>query len=202
MQLLGVLFRFLAAYGYYFVFLASTLENFPVVGLAVPGEVIVVGAGVLAARDPSVSLVMVIVVASLGGIVGSFGGYVLGAVGGRSLIERLGARLGLDHERFEEAEKYFAAHGNKTVFLGRFAAGVKGFLPALAGASRMKFSAFAFWSVLGVVCWTVAAALLGYFFGESWPVLMRLVRGFGLGVLGILIIGIAIYIWFRRRRSE
>lgn len=200
MSLLQTGSQYLSAYGYYFLFLAAVLENVPFVGLFMPGEVIVVAAGFFAARG-ELRLLMVIVVAVVGGIMGNNFGYWLGYYGGRPLIERLAKRFHVDHGHLKYAEEYFENHGSKTVFFGRYMAGIKAFITALAGASRMDYGIFLSYSSLGIISWTLLAALLGYFFGEYFDLILSIFKAIGWGSLAVFsLIIVAVYWWRRKKR--
>ncbi|HEX21189.1 MAG TPA: DedA family protein, partial [Actinobacteria bacterium] len=129
--MLDIITGYLTIYGYYFLFLATVIESIPFIGLVFPGEVIVVAAGFFAAGS-ELSLLPVLVIASLGGIVGSNIGYALGFWGGRPLVDRWAHRFHVTDEHIRFAEDYFDNHGAKTVFFGRYMAGLKAFITVLA----------------------------------------------------------------------
>jgi membrane protein DedA with SNARE-associated domain len=78
--------------------------------------------------------------------------------------------------------------------------GVKAFIPALAGTHRMNFAAFLFFAALGVISWTVLAALLGFFFGEHWTTVLRFLQTAG-WLVALAIVSILAVIWWRRKRA-
>lgn len=195
---LQIIFRFFLAYGYYFLFLATAGENIPVVGVFLPGELIVVAAGFFAAQG-RFELHLVILVACGGAMAGTIASYVLGYKGGRPLIEAIAARFGVDGDRIADADNYFSTHGPLTVFVGRYMTGVKAFIPALAGAHRMRFSGFVVFALMGVVSWTLLAASLGFFFGANWGLLIKLIKTAGWVVFAV--ISLVIIVIVRRRRA-
>jgi len=191
--------NYLTIYGYYFLFLATVIESVPFVGLVFPGEVIVVAAGFFAARR-ELSLLPVLLIASLGGIVGSNIGYALGFWGGRPLVERWAHRFHITEEHIKSAEKYFERQGAKTVFFGRYMAGIKAFITALAGAAKMEYGLFFVYSAAGVISWTILAGLLGFFFGQYFDIVIEIIKAVGWASLFIFILIIAIAYWWRRSR--
>jgi len=200
MAVLETLLGLFIAFGYFVLFAATALENIPVVGALMPGEIIVVAAGFAASRG-DFELPMVIVIACLGAFVGSNISYALGYLGGRSLIERIAVRLRMDGDKLKAADSYFQTHGPITVFVGRYMSGVKAFIPALAGTHRMPFGKFLFFSTLGIVTWTVIAAYLGFYFGQNWETLISVFKAVGwvIPTLVVLVIG-SIWLLDRRRR--
>ncbi len=201
MVVLETLLGLFIAFGYFFLFAATALENIPVVGAFMPGEVIVVAAG-FAASSGDFELPIVILIACAGAFVGSNISYAIGRWGGRSLIERIAVRLGMDGGKLDAADSYFQTHGPITVFVGRYLSGVKAFIPALAGAHHMPFGKFMFFSTLGIVTWTVIAAYLGFYFGQNWETLVGVFKAVGwvIPALVVLVVGL-IWLINRRRRA-
>ncbi len=199
MSPLDAVLQFFADYGYYFLFVATALENIPVIGVFLPGEVIVVAAGVLASRG-DLELSVVIGVASAGALIGTNISYWIGWRGGRALIERISRRFSADGSRIADADRYFSTHGPITVFIGRYMSGVKAFIPALAGAHKMSYWRFFVFATLGIATWTVVAAVLGFYFAENWDTLITVMKTVGwiVPILVLLILGV---IWYRRRRA-
>lgn len=196
-QILDFLIRYFDIYGYYIVFTLLLLENFFVIGLVVPGETVLLLASFLAAQG-ELDIVYVVVTAALAAIIGNVTGYIIGRKGGRPFIERYGGRL-VSPERIDAAEEYFDRHGTKTVFIGRFAAGVRVFVPLIAGASKMDFGKFLVYTIAAVVMWTIAIGALGFFFGQNWELLGKIVGNFSVVVLAVVVILIVLYIRRRRR---
>lgn len=199
-QLLAILSRFFGTYGYLVIFVGTFAENTLFVGLVVPGDVVVL-LGAFFASQGRFNIGLVGVVAFIGAFLAANVGYLLGRQGGRPFIERYGAKLLIRRHRIEAAEHYFDQHGAKTVFITRFTAGIKNFVPALAGASHMDYGVFLGYLTAGMAVWLTALCALGYFFGSNWQLLYRLVRGFGWGLLALVVFVIAVYAFRKYRRS-
>jgi len=200
MALLDIVLNIFVLYGYIFLFFATALENVPILGAFLPGEVIVVAAGFFASGG-DFDLTTVILLACAGAFVGTNISYGLGYWGGRTLIEAIAKKLHVDVDRLRDADRYFETHGPVTVFIGRYMSGVKAFIPALAGAHRMPYWRFLFFSTLGLVSWTFAAALLGFYFGRNWEALIGIIRTIGWVVPVLLILLLALFWYSRRRRA-
>lgn len=197
-SLLEILRQYFQEYGYYLLFIILTMENTVALGLVVPGETVLLVASFLAAQG-DLSLGGVILSASAGALVGNNLGYLLGRQGGRPLINRFGKYFFVSRERVEAAERYFDKHGHQAVFIGRFAAGIRVFVAALAGASRMHYSKFLAYTLASVLLWTTGVALVGYLFGRNLKLITQLVSGFGwaVAVAVILFIFWRLYRWWR-----
>mgnify|MGYP002555410448 FL=1 len=66
----------------------------------------------------------------------------------------------------EAAEKFFNTHGGKTIVIARFMPFIRTFIPFVAGASKMHYSYFLLYNIVGAVLWVFSCTLLGYFFGN------------------------------------
>jgi membrane protein DedA with SNARE-associated domain len=150
-------------YGYLVVFLGVMLEG---VGIPLPGETVLITAGVLAHRG-SLTLWETTVMGSLGAVVGGQAGYCVGRFGGRPFVLRWGRYAFITPERLGRAERFFEQHGGRAVFFTRFITGLRVFGALVAGMSRMSWSKFTLYSVLGGVVWATAAVALGYFLWAS-----------------------------------
>ncbi len=66
----------------------------------------------------------------------------------------------------EAAEKFFNTHGGKTIVIARFMPFIRTFIPFVAGASKMKYSYFIMYNVVGAILWVFSCTLLGFYFGN------------------------------------
>lgn len=152
----------LRALGYPGIGVIVGLES---MGFPLPGETTLIAASYLAATG-HLSLPLVIGSAALGAIVGDSVGYAIGRKGGRRFLERRGKWLGVTPEKLAKADRYFARHGAKTVFFGRFVALLRILAGPLAGASQMPYRRFLAANVAGAVTWATAVGTLAFFFGK------------------------------------
>lgn len=190
-----------AGWGYWIVGLATMLENSLGLGLVVPGETLVLLGSFYAGRgelDP----VLVAAMAFLGGVVGDNLGYLIGRRAGRSFLERFGHRVFLKPERIAAAERFYARHGGKAVFLGRFVPVVRSVSSLLAGVGRMRYARFAAYDMVGAGLWAVGHTVIGYVVGEQYERFKRYMDGVGLVVLGMLVLLLLVSVWVRRRRAR
>jgi membrane protein DedA with SNARE-associated domain len=175
------------ATGYLAIFLVVALEN---VGVPFPGETALL-AGAALASSGRLNLAGVITAATLGAIVGGGWGYAVGRIGGLPLIERYGARFGLTRERLQHLSDFFARHGGKTVFFGRFVALLRAWAASLAGAAQMPVAQFFFYTTLGAIVWACAFGALGYTFGKNLPVLEHDIALATVCIVGVVVVALA-----------
>jgi membrane protein DedA with SNARE-associated domain len=131
-------------------------------GVPVPGETALITAGVLASRG-DLAIVPVIVLAAAGAIVGDNLGYLLGRRVGRRIMLR-GGRF---EAALERAERFFARHGAKAVFLGRWVTGLRIWAAWVAGATHMRWRTFLLWNALGGIVWAASVGLAAYLIGAA-----------------------------------
>lgn len=198
MDILDTLRNLCTAYGYWIVFFGVMLEN---AGLPLPGETILLAAGFFASEGRfSVPLVMAI--AATGAILGDNAGYWIGHKVGRALLIKYGRFVMLTEARFRSMEKYFESHGDKTVLVARFITGFRVFTALFAGATKMRWSKFFLFNVLGAISWAVVMTLLGFFFGKSWELLEHYIKGAGIVLAGVVVAAIIVYQILKRRKKS
>ncbi len=168
-------------------------------GLPLPGETTLLAASYLAATG-HLSLPLVIGSAALGAVVGDSLGYAIGRKGGRRFLERRGKWLGVTPEKLEKADRYFARHGAKTVFFGRFVAFLRILAGPLAGASKMPYRRFLAANVAGAVTWATTMGTLAYFFGKPVAAILSSMGVWALAAIAIFLVAhFAFKRWQRAR---
>src|SRR5215208_2536976 len=148
--------------GYAAVFALIAVET---MGIPVPGETALIGAALLA-HQGQLDIVVLCVLASAAAIIGDNIGFAIGRKGGRRLFERPGP---FHHHRLralDHGEEFFARHGPKAVFLGRWVAGLRIASAWLAGMNRMSWPTFLFWNALGGIVWATGVAVGVYLLGH------------------------------------
>ena len=157
--------QLLLDYGLVLLFAFVAVES---AGVPIPGETVLITAAVLAnPQHHQYSLASVIVVASLAAIVGDNIGYLLGRYGGRALVDRWGFTRRYAEKALPPSERFFAKHGAKTVFFGRFIAVLRVTAAWLAGLSHMQWWRFFAWNAAGGIIWATGVSLLAYWAGKA-----------------------------------
>ncbi len=191
--------HYMLVYGYWAVFFGVMLEN---AGVPVPGETILLIAGYFAATG-EFHLPLVMLIAASGAIVGDNIGFAVGHHYGRGFLLRAGRFFFLTPRRLEHMEGYFTRYGNKTILVARFITGLRVVAGPLAGASKMPWRIFFVYNIAGAVLWSVVIATLGYFFGQSLPLLIRWLRLSGTVLLiGAIVIGVIVWRVRRHRANK
>jgi membrane protein DedA with SNARE-associated domain len=194
----GHLLNFSGPAAYALIGFLAFAEAALMVGFFIPGETAVVIGGVLAGLG-RVNLGVMIVVVVVCAIVGDSVGFEVGRKAGPWLTT---------HRPLQgnSAVKYtlglLERYGGPAVFLGRFIAFARAVIPGLAGMSGLRYRTFLFWNVLGGICWGVGYTLLGYVVGRSFERILTRIGLWSLAVVGVLVVGVAVFEVRRRRRER
>jgi membrane-associated protein len=142
-----------------FIFIECAL----IVGLFLPGDSLLLGAGVvLAAQQTGTGhAVALAITATVVAIIGNQVGYLLGRRTGTRMWAREGGRV-LNRRHLERAHRFFARWGFWAVVVARWLPWVRTLAPTVAGAARMDRRVFLAASVVGAVAWVPGLVLLGY----------------------------------------
>lgn len=168
-------------------------------GIPLPGETALVTAGV-AAGAGHLDLPLVILLAAAAAIVGDNLGYVVARRVGRPLLEGAGPFARSRRTVLELGEPFFARHGPKAVFLGRWILGLRTWASWLAGVTRMPWTSFLFWNAAGGITWAVTVGLVGYLVGDSAERVLKTfgVVGFVVGATAVLTAIVVVRLRHRR----
>lgn len=189
-------------WGYWAVLIAVALET---MGVPFPGETGLLAAAIYAGTGRPLNIALVIVAASAGAILGDNTGYTAGYFGGYPLARRILRILRVKESALTYTQDYFARHGDKTVFIGRFFALLRATVAFVAGVSHMPWRRFLVWNALGGIVWATVYGLLGYLLGRNLSLLSEVVQVIGEGGTALLVAAVAaliIFLIIRRRRAE
>ncbi len=171
-------------------------------GIPFPGETMLVAAAVYAGTG-HLNIVFVIIAAAVGAILGDNIGYAVGRTGGRALVERYGKYIRVDTSKLATAERFFAKHGDKTVFFGRFVAVLRAWAAFLAGLNRMHWIKFGAFNAAGGIVWATLYGVLGFELGKNLALLHKIEQTLGVaGVVAAVVVVVAAFILHRRHRGR
>ncbi len=194
----NTLHHLLSTWGYLAVLLFVAVES---TGIPFPGETMLITAAAYAGAG-HLQIPFVIGAAAIGAIMGDNAGYLVGRTGGRAIILRYGKYIRLDEGKLGVGERFFAKHGDKTVFLGRFVAVLRAWAAFLAGLNRMHWAKFFLFNAAGGITWSVLYGVLAFELGKNLPLLDKIVKTVGYVGLGAAVVaGVALLILYRRRRK-
>lgn len=139
-----------------------------------PSEVVVAPASYFAMQGADLNVVLVVLVATVGAMIGATINYFIALWVGRPIIykfanSRLGHILLIDEKKVRKAESYFDRHGAVSTFLGRLIPAVRQLISIPAGLARMNYAKFALYTALGAGIWNCVLAALGYWLSTFVP---------------------------------
>jgi membrane-associated protein len=134
------------------------------VGFFLPGDSLLVSAGVFAAAG-KLNVWHVVGLTSVAAIVGDTVGYWFGRRVGQALFTRPRSLL-FNPDHLRRAHDFYEKHGGKTIIIARFMPIVRTFAPIVAGMGRMDYRRFVSFNVLGGVFWVFSMTFVGYFLGQ------------------------------------
>lgn len=186
-------------WGYWVVLGAVMIET---MGVPFPGETGLLVAAIYAGTGRPLNIALVILAASVGAIMGDNIGYAVGRYGGYPLVRRFLDVFRVKESALDSARAYFAQHGDKTVFIGRFFAILRVGVAFLAGVNHMPRRRFFVWNAFGGIAWATLYGLLGYILGRNLPLLGTVLRFIGVGgtILAVIAIAGLVTFWIIRRR--
>lgn len=187
--------------GYSGLFVLIVLES---TMIPVPSLLVMPFAGYLASQG-QLSLPAILAVNSAAALTGSMISYLLGAAGGKPLLLRYGKYVFVRAKDIEKTEQYFARHGGKTIFIGRFLPVVRHLISIPAGIARMPLPQFLTLTFLGASLWGGGLMVLGYELGSRWEAVATKAKRVDLVIaVGVVLVILALSIRFvlRRRRER
>ncbi|MDR1724989.1 MAG: DedA family protein [Bacteroidales bacterium] len=174
-----------------------------------PSEVVVPPAAYKAIEKPDkLNIILVVIFATLGAIIGSIINYYLAKWLGRPIIykfaeSKIGKMCLLNKEKIENAEKYFIKHGKASTFIGRLVPAVRQLISIPAGLAKMNIGTFILFTSLGALIWNVILAFLGYLAHGQKDLIDKYSSeiSYVLLALGILFVLYLLYKSFSKRKS-
>ena len=174
--------------------LLAFVESMAFIGILCPGSVLIVFTGFLAANGKG-DFVILASVYTVGAIAGDLLSYLIGARAGGAIMQRPWFKR--RENLLNQAQLYFAAHGGKSVFIGRFVGFLRPFIPFIAGSARMNPFAFTLYALVSGVLWGISYPGLGYLCGASWQMVQVWSGRFSLLILLLAVLFILNALFWR-----
>ena len=166
--------------------------------IPLPSEIVVPPAAAASAReDSNLNILLIILFATIGAIIGALFNYFIAVSFGRAIIykfadSRLGRLCLLSSEKIKQAEDYFNLKGSIATFIGRLIPVIRQLISIPAGLARMPLAPFILYTALGAGIWNIALATLGYIVGNNMDLINKYSHEISYIILAILAI-VAIY---------
>ena len=207
----NVIMNIMNQWGYFGVFFLIMAENvFP----PIPSEVILAFGGALTAvaLGGKLSIVGMVIAATLGSVAGAVVLYYIGKILKTERLKRIvsgkiGKVLRLKPADIDKADKWFDEKGNISVLLCRFVPIVRSLISIPAGMSEMPMAKFLGFTILGSAVWNTVLVIIGHNLGNNWQSILGFFDKFQHIILIIcVIIFIAALVWwfgfYRRQKNK
>jgi membrane-associated protein len=185
--------------GFYGIVAVVFAETGLLIGFFLPGDSLLITAGLFAARGDFniLTLVLALIPAA---ILGNATGYFIGHRTGMALYQRPDSLL-FRREHLQMTHDYYVRHGGKTIVLAQFIPILRTFAPVVAGVGKMGYRQFATYNIVGAILWVGSMTIAGYLLGNLVPNIEKQIHYVVAGVIAVSLMPPAIA-WLRRRRSK
>ncbi|WP_216326139.1 DedA family protein [Deinococcus aestuarii] len=173
--------QLLLSASYLGIFAIVFAESGLLIGFFLPGDSLLITAGILA-QQGSLHLAGVMLAVALGAIIGDSTGYFIGRRFGPAVFSRPDSRL-FRPEYVARTQAFFERYGGFSLILARFVPVVRTVAPTFAGVGQMPYARFLAYNIAGGLLWATSVPLLGYWLGGLIPHLDRYI---------LLVVGVAV----------
>jgi membrane-associated protein len=181
------------------LFLVIFAETGLMVGFFLPGDSLLVTAGLFAAKG-DLDIVWLNLALIVAAVVGDAVGYWIGWKAGKALYSRPNSFF-FRREHLIKTHEFYEKHGGKTIIIARFMPIVRTFAPTVAGAAEMTYRQFAVFNIVGAIGWVTSMTLTGYFLGQMFGAALE--RNIHVLVAAVIFLSLlpALIAWLNERRK-
>ena len=158
--------------GYIGLFAIIFAESGLFFGFFLPGDSLLLTAGLLASRidaatgEPLLNIFILLPLLAVAAVLGDNVGFWFGNKVGPRIFNRENSRF-FKRKNLLAAKDFYDKHGGKTLILARFMPFIRTFAPIVAGGVDMPYRRFFFFNVIGGVLWAVGVTLVGFGLGKA-----------------------------------
>ena len=170
--------------------------------LPVPSEIVLPLTGFLVYQH-SMDFWPAVIVASLGGLLGTIIDFSIGYYLGRPAVLRYGRKIHLNERHLTIVEGWFSRHGSAAVLFARFVPLLRTLIAFPAGVAKMKIGRFLAFSTVGIVVWDIILIYLGVLAGQNYATIASTLDAILplVGYAALAIIVLALLVLARTKRS-
>jgi membrane protein DedA with SNARE-associated domain len=179
--------------GYPGVFISVFLESF---FAPIPSEIILPFSGFVASTG-KMSLVIVIIIATVAAYLGSLPFYFIGRWGEKpviNFINKYGKYLFIQQKDVDKVFGAFDKYGKGVVFFGRLIPMIRTLISFPAGVAKMQFARFSMYTLLGSLSWNILLTYAGYQLGDHWSVVSGWIEKYQNVILILIAVALLLYI--------
>ncbi len=196
-DLITWLLNTLNALGYPGIFALMAMESSVI---PVPSELVMPPAGYLA-HQGEMNIWVVILMGTLGSLVGAYANYFVSRWLGRPLVLKYGKYVWITEKKFAKVEHFFLRHGEISTFIGRLLPVIRHLISIPAGIAGMNHLRFSLYTLAGAGIWCTILTWIGYFIGKEQALIMKYSHQAVIAVIIFSAFLIVIYIWRHKKRK-
>ncbi len=192
--------QLLAALTYYGLPVLFGVTFINSIGIPIPDAVLLIAAGAFVQMG-DMNLAWVVVLGTIGAVLGDQVGYGVGRWGGRRLANRISRWLG-GEKRLQDAEAIAKKWGGPGIFLSRcLFTSLNTWVNLISGFTSYPYRYFLFWDIFGEVVWVLIYVILGELFSDRVQALIELLGNFfwiEIGLLAAVLFGWGLIKYIRK----
>jgi len=158
--------------GVWLLLLVIFAETGLLIGFFLPGDNLILLAGILCKAKPEIiklDFLPLAILMTLAAIAGNAAGYWFGRTAGEKIYARKDSWL-FKQSQIEITKKYYTRFGgNMTLVIARFLPVVRTFAPIIAGVIKIDFIKFMLFNTIGAIAWIFSLGGIGYFLVQVFP---------------------------------
>lgn len=184
--------------GYAILTIIVFAETGLLVGFFLPGDSLLVTAGLLSAHG-FLDVYLMGLILSVAAVTGDSVGYAIGKAAGPKIFTRESS-IFFNRKHLTRAHAFYEKHGGKTIVLARFMPIIRTFAPVVAGVAEMHYRTFLMYNVVGGLTWVWGMLFTGYFLGRYIP---GIDEHIDIVIVGVIFLSLlpGIISWLRQRRA-
>jgi membrane protein DedA with SNARE-associated domain len=167
----------------------------------IPSEAVLPLAGYLAERG-DFNIVLVLLTATAGSVLGAVALYEAARRGGRPFALRFMKFARIEEHKLAEAEAWFAKRGAIVVLVGRCIPGVRSLVSLPAGLLRMPRWEYVLYTLIGSTIWNCALVGAGYALGSRWEEVEDVIGPLSRPLLAVAVVAVGAFLLWRGLRAR
>ncbi|MDP2701307.1 MAG: VTT domain-containing protein [Candidatus Rokubacteria bacterium] len=185
--------------GYILLVAIVFTETGLLVGLFLPGDSLLITAGLLASAGKlDIWWLNILLIAAA--IVGDSTGYAIGTRLGPRIFTREKSLL-FNPKHVVRTQRFYEKYGSKTIVIARFVPIIRTFAPVLAGVGAMRYRRFVTYNVVGGIGWVASMTGAGYVLGQTVPNISKHMHVLVIVIIVLSCVPIAVEIYRERRKT-
>ena len=153
--------------GYVGLFAIIFAETGLLVGFFLPGDSLLVTAGLFAATG-ELNILYLNLLLIPAAVLGNSAGYWIGYKSGPRLFKKEQSFL-FRKDYLIKTKLFYEKHGTSTMIITRFMPILRTFAPIVGGIGQMNYKKFTYYNLIGAIGWIISMTFIGFFLGRTIP---------------------------------